>query len=60
MTWNITLRMRRWRDASDFASQKFRLTPGKKTITATKEMYLSPPQNWYKASTRNLREASET
>jgi len=38
MTWNITLRMRRWRDASDFASQKLRLTPGKKTITTTKEM----------------------
>jgi len=29
MTWNITLRMRRWRDVSDFASQKFRLTQEK-------------------------------
>jgi len=28
MTWNITLRMRRWRKVSDFACQKFRLTPG--------------------------------
>jgi len=26
MTWNITLRMRRWREVSDFASRKFRLT----------------------------------
>jgi len=26
MTWNITLRMRRWREVSDFLSQKFRLT----------------------------------
>jgi len=28
MTWNITLRMRRPREASDFASQKYRLTSG--------------------------------
>jgi len=26
MTWNITLYMRSWREVSDFASQKFRLT----------------------------------
>jgi len=30
MTWNITLRMRRWREVSDFASQKIRLTSGRK------------------------------
>jgi len=27
MTWNITLCMRKRREVSDFASQKFRLTP---------------------------------
>jgi len=27
MTWNISLRMRRWREVGDFASQIFRLTP---------------------------------
>jgi len=27
VTWNITLRMRKSREVSDFASQKFRLTP---------------------------------
>jgi len=27
MIWNVILRMRRWREVIDFASQKFRWTP---------------------------------
>jgi len=33
LIWNITLRMRRWREVSDFSSQKFRLTPGVKLLS---------------------------
>jgi len=28
MTWKIPFRMRRWREVSDFANQKFRMTQG--------------------------------
>jgi len=41
MTWNITLRMSRWCEISDFASQKVRLTPGLQVETFSYKQNLS-------------------